>query len=278
MRKADPPQLVPEVVYDAISTTRRPIAIRDRLRAARPSVVGAYDEYSSNVSDVTSLSPATTAPATAADLRGNYSDSKASRAVRDAILQANTGGRCLFCAAPAASTIDHYLPREAYPEFSVLPLNLVPACSPCNIKKGTTYAKAGVALFLHAYLDELGEGTVFLYADVAVLGADIAASFFVAPPPTIGEPIRSRIVSHFGHLALAEVYAAEATSEIGMRREAIATQLRGGGVQLARAYLQQEASSTAYRMGLNHWRAALLRAMAESDEVCSGAFLDPSGH
>lgn len=44
---------------------------------------------------------------------------------------------CPYCGMPSNITLDHHLPRKktAFPEFSTLSLNLVPACSDCqNIK------------------------------------------------------------------------------------------------------------------------------------------------
>lgn len=60
-----------------------------------------------------------------------------------------------------------------------------------------------------------------------------------------------------------------------MRRGVIASQLGDGDAAEVRAYLKQEATSAAHYAGANHWRAALLRAMAASDDVCAGAFLIP---
>ena len=51
-------------------------------------------------------------------------------------------GGCPYCGLPENITLDHYLPRKrkAFPEFSILSSNLVPACSGCQNKKGHSYA------------------------------------------------------------------------------------------------------------------------------------------
>lgn len=278
MRSIEAPGLDAQAVYDEITTARRPARRRTRLQQARAPVLAAYGAYADAAEDVTVLAPAATPPATAEDLRGNYSlGSAAGRKLRDAILDANAGGLCPLCSGATAFTVDHYLPRDSHPEFSVLPLNLVPACWRCNGEKGTAYASAGAALFLHAYLDVLADDEPFLLADVAVVGTGVAARFRVAPPASIPQPVRDRIVSHFERLRLAEVYAVEAAREIGTRCRSIAAQLPSGGPAVVRAYLRQEADSNAWSMGTNHWRAALLRAMAASEDVCTGAFLAPQG-
>jgi 5-methylcytosine-specific restriction endonuclease McrA len=53
-------------------------------------------------------------------------------------------GACLYCGLPKNFTVDHYLPREvdAFPHFSFLSFNLVPACSSCQSSKGSFYPKS----------------------------------------------------------------------------------------------------------------------------------------
>lgn len=55
---------------------------------------------------------------------------------------------CPMCGSLSSGTIDHVLPRELYPEFSLFSLNLVPACG-CNSRR---INDADVAP-LHPYFD-----------------------------------------------------------------------------------------------------------------------------
>lgn len=50
-------------------------------------------------------------------------------------------GVCLYCGLQKNITVDHYLPRKlkAFPHYSFLSLNLVPACSSCQSSKGSFY-------------------------------------------------------------------------------------------------------------------------------------------
>jgi 5-methylcytosine-specific restriction endonuclease McrA len=62
---------------------------------------------------------------------------------------------CPTCGAPCnPGQLDHYMPRERYPAFTVLSWNLVPACN-CNQKKGdqTVGDLAAAERFLHPYYD-----------------------------------------------------------------------------------------------------------------------------
>lgn len=277
MRTIAEPDLDAEAVFSTISAARRPLVVRERLAAAQPQVFDAYRAYAGASVDVTALAPADTLPATAADLRGNYTSvSQAGQFARNRILGSNADGTCPLCGEAPASTLDHYLPRGAFPEFSVLPLNLVPACYDCNVKKGSNYNDGNGALFLHAYLDDLPTDEPFLVADVEVTGEDIVSTFRVVPPASTTPVLRRRIASHFERLGLRDYYAFQAAKEAGERRGAIASLLEdGGGPAGVRDYLLNEFDSVAQYSGPSHWRAALLRAMAASDDVCSGAFLTP---
>ncbi|MGU3345359.1 HNH endonuclease [Pseudomonas monsensis] len=52
-------------------------------------------------------------------------------------------GCCPYCGLPSNITLDHYLPRsvKAFPEYSVLSQNLVPACSSCQTNKSDFFSK-----------------------------------------------------------------------------------------------------------------------------------------
>ncbi|HFQ5210065.1 TPA: hypothetical protein ACGVAJ_003504 [Vibrio vulnificus] len=53
------------------------------------------------------------------------------------------------------NTLDHYLPKDLYPEYAILTKNLFPMCDICQGKKSTqVLCDAGKRLFLHPYYDE----------------------------------------------------------------------------------------------------------------------------
>jgi 5-methylcytosine-specific restriction endonuclease McrA len=72
-----------------------------------------------------------------------------------ATLRARTLQLCPSCGEDGTpNTLDHYLPKERYPEFSILPQNLLPMCDTCQGSKGTkTVDAANRRLFIHVYFD-----------------------------------------------------------------------------------------------------------------------------
>ncbi|SEK53158.1 hypothetical protein [Ectothiorhodospira marina] len=61
---------------------------------------------------------------------------------------------CPMCGGFGNGTLDHYLPKEDYPEYSFFSKNLIPACN-CNSLRGTTVkGVASPARVIHPYYDD----------------------------------------------------------------------------------------------------------------------------
>lgn len=63
---------------------------------------------------------------------------------------------CPLCGLDACEHLDHYIPREIMPEFSVFKPNLIPLCHDCNEDKRALWLNAhGERLFFNAFFDKL---------------------------------------------------------------------------------------------------------------------------
>lgn len=52
------------------------------------------------------------------------------------------------------NTLDHYLPKDIYPQFCVTPVNLFPMCDACQLAKGTKVGDVqSPRFFVHPYFD-----------------------------------------------------------------------------------------------------------------------------
>lgn len=71
-----------------------------------------------------------------------------------AALRDRTMQFCPVCGeAGTPNTLDHYLPQDSYPDFAILPLNLVPTCDICQRHKLAKTTGPDGRLFLHPYFD-----------------------------------------------------------------------------------------------------------------------------
>lgn len=63
-------------------------------------------------------------------------------------------GYCPMCGSETHKTVEHFLPRSPWSEFSFLSLNLVPSCGICNSKRGNVANAPGTKpRMLHPYFD-----------------------------------------------------------------------------------------------------------------------------
>ncbi|UGA37356.1 HNH endonuclease [Chromobacterium haemolyticum] len=126
--------------------------------------------------------------------------------------------RCPFCGGIGfSSNLDHYLPKKFFPQFSVLPLNLLPACRDCNMgEKGATFAQHASEQILHPYLDgdrffnEQWVGAEVTFGDPCIV------SFFVSPPDGWSQVDKDRVRKHFSDFNLAKRYRIQAAEELSI--------------------------------------------------------------
>ncbi|EKL3069904.1 hypothetical protein PQ425_002661 [Shigella dysenteriae] len=87
-------------------------------------------------------------------LRYYYNNPAKCLSIIDDIRAANSNSLCPMCGSMHSGTLDHVLPKENYPEFSLFTKNLVPACK-CNTFKSTTIANSAGHRMLHPYFDNI---------------------------------------------------------------------------------------------------------------------------
>ncbi len=65
--------------------------------------------------------------------------------------------KCPYCANPLhPNTLDHFIPKNDYPHFSIFQNNLVPQCSKCASIKGEKYYDASFGcIFIHPFYSDI---------------------------------------------------------------------------------------------------------------------------
>lgn len=145
-------------------------------------------------------------------------ETKATRKTYDAILNA-AQEECPFCGGVGTPTnLDHFLPKAEFPQFSILPLNLVPACRDCNLgSKKAAYAKTAETQTIHPYLDysfffnEQWVTAKYIIDDPSELGY---LDYYVKVPSHWINENKERALNHFKDFGIANKYAKHANSLI----------------------------------------------------------------
>lgn len=137
--------------------------------------------------------------------------SKPARDYYDALLL-SSGERCPFCGDIGhTKNLDHFLPKAHFPEFSIMPLNLVPSCRDCNMgEKGQVFATISDEQAIHPYVDkDIFHQEQWVFAEY-LAEDDGAFCFFVNCPNTWSQEDQNRAANHFNTLDLASRYRLEA--------------------------------------------------------------------
>nr|WP_152992636.1 HNH endonuclease [Nonomuraea pusilla] len=177
--------------------------------------------------------------------------------------------QCPLCGRTQVSSLDHFLPKEVFPEFSILADNLVPVCERCNRLKGIECDRSNGLLMLHAYFDTFPNDEL-LHLDIEFsLSVEIAYSLHQSV--SVSDQLFERILKHYSVLNLLEFYQVEAIAEMTDQMELYDETYRStGGAGMRR--LLASLSRGAEKRGVNHWKSVLYRDLGRSDEFCDGGY------
>lgn len=248
---------------------------RERIRAARPEVLLAYRRYIEAAPEVGALPRANLTNRQERALRHAYSvETSPMAALRSSILNRTSVVRCPFCGISESSSLDHYLPKEEYPEFSVFPPNLLPCCVPCNTRKLDRVVLNGtdVRLFMHPHFDDI-PSVRFLAARVGLTGDALTLSFRIVRPAGMPRRTFDRIESHFTKLNLGDRYRRMGLEHLGGQYGAL-SRAYGADEKAERVSIELLRSAEDFEelYGLNYWISVLYRSLADLDAFCDGGF------
>lgn len=189
---------------------------RKRLRKLRPRVQQRYAEYWALRTALETLSKRVW-PGYAEDAMEHCytGGTKARTAMLEGQLDQiwQEPNLCPYCLLRQPTSLDHFLPKDFFPEFSVLGWNLVWVCDPCNRKKGNRLVNAPRRV-INPYFDVMPD-TALLHADVALTAGGIAVSFRIeAMDPAVPNDVVELMRRHYAALELENDYIAEGATVI----------------------------------------------------------------
>lgn len=265
MLKLDPIKDDAISVYDAIVGTKKPIERRRRLQGLRRRINNAYKKYDVAKPALEQIK-AHAFKRHKEDLLQCY---KGSTIRRDRLYAdvKSLAFWCAYCTAYTVSTLDHYLPKDPYPEFCVLPINLIPCCSGSGCNKSRDFKdQAGARALVHPYFDPIPAKARLLVAKVYVKRGLPEAAFSVNIPSRKGRAFAELYARHFELLSLEEHYSRAAVDALSEMARVIRTWSSGLKREDVRTKLEAQATADEQALGANHFKAALARGAADSEE------------
>ncbi|ADM08203.1 hypothetical protein PB2503_00612 [Parvularcula bermudensis HTCC2503] len=261
-------------VFDEIAAAKRQPR-RQRIQAVRSKVLTAYEAYNNVVPEVGGLAKVQMTDKQKHAMRHAYTvETQPMTKLRGELLERTIVARCPFCGIGETSTLDHYLPKEEYPEFSVFPNNLVPSCSVCNTHKRVLIVDEGtsVRMFLHPCYDSIPDEN-FLSVRVRMEADALILSYGLRQPIGMALVVFQRLRTHFSELKLANRYRRMAFEHLGGQYRSLRrTYGPNKNPKRVAEQLIEGAGDFEDRFGPNYWLARLYRALAADAEFCGGGF------
>jgi len=191
-------------------------------------------------------------------------EQKPARKIYDALLNA-AKEKCPFCGGIGTPhNLDHFLPKAHFPQFSVQPRNLVPACRDCNMDgKAHAFAMSAEDQIIQPYVDNdrfFFDQWIFAIYHAGNDGEPGEFEYFVNPPEGWREVDKQRVRKHFADFDLARRYTTKAAELLGTVLQQIES-LRQAGLDnetINVALLQPGIDNASF---VNHWQKGMFQAL-----------------
>lgn len=271
-----PSQAAPDVLATCIDGVADP-ALRLRMQAITAQLVADAANYD-QLARVQSLHQVVRAPnvgaVTRLELEALYSKQMsatngAARVTYNALRNAAPNGKCPLCGIGTVTVLDHHLPKARYPNLSVCPLNLVPACDFCNNAKRARFPTCAEEQTLHPYYDDYTQQQ-WIFAQLDVAGPPVLV-FHVNAPADWPELTRLRAKRHFDVVKLGVNYTSNANDDLIPLRDHLTMIAATKGEVGVQAYLAEEQARYAAR--LNCWQHVMYQTLAANPWFINGGYL-----
>lgn len=191
------------------------------------------------------------------------------RLIYNQILSSAPDGICPLCSIGAADTLDHYLPKTKYPVFSIAPLNLIPACTPCNKGKLVDFPKSPNDQTLHPYYDSVNNEN-WIKAKI-IQTRPIAFYFYADPPNNWDAKLQNRVKTHFEAFELNKKFSSSANTMYRCLKKKLVDAFNLNPTLLKDELLSFYNSSLA--LGINSYQAVMFEALYNDDWFCNTGIL-----
>lgn len=286
MRAVNKPQFDTQSVYEACVNSIRNDDLRNRLNSIVGYIVraGKYYDLNAKYSLLCTIAPnncensqVVVGTVTKQELKDVYTQhmvglNKPARRIYDELIEAAPNGKCPSCGFGHALTLDHYLPKTKFPCFSVLPINLVPACKDCNTGKSTSLAVSYGQQTIHPYFDSRHAFFTeqWLFAEVKET-TPVSITFYVEPPKMWFNTSKQRVISHFKKFDLSRRFSVEAAEELSSLNPLLLEYFGKGGKEAVKFDLETKAK-VEFKNHKNSLKTAMYQALASSAWYCEGGF------
>ena len=127
---------------------------------------------------------------------------------------------CPYCMLDRPRTLDHYVPKDEFPEYAMLVRNLVPCCYDCNNKKDELWRAGLIRQFIHYYNDSIFTHQ-FLYSSLVFDHQAPLITHYLRRPEGMLAQEFSIVEAHFSNLNLLNAYDSRINNVLSTEIETI---------------------------------------------------------
>ncbi|WP_323906288.1 HNH endonuclease [Aeromonas veronii] len=170
---------------------------------------------------------------------------------------------CPYCGINSNNSMDHYLPKERYPEFSTLPINLIPSCTICNGHKSSYWREGGKRRIINFYLDDIPNEIYITCKTVYLSPGIVSATFTLNKPPAMSRDTFNLLEKHYNRLHLRQRYSEASAQEISDIEDSLfSTEIyEPVTLEWVSRHLERQAAIKMGKFGNNYWLSALLTSL-----------------
>lgn len=180
-------------------------------------------------------------------------------------------GKCPLCSVRLVETLDHYLPKSLYPILSVVPVNLIPACSSCNIGKKISFPSNSIEQTFHPYYDDVQNEP---WIKASLLPAEpFGFDYFVDCPDNWEQIKKDRAENHFNSFKLNALFTAHANEEFRGAKRQLKNLYNQDPNQLIE-HLKDAFTSRRDELGINSWQAVMYYSLLKNNWFIQGGVLN----
>lgn len=239
------------------------------LENIKPVIFEDYDDYCDNEMNLERVEPDIRIGDREKELlHASYNQGKRISEIKQSIKQSMPDGikeKCPYCMLSEPTTLDHYLDKETFPEYSVYAKNLVPCCSYCNSLKGSKFlSHSGKRMFISFYFDEIPQ-TAFLKICLGIKD-NIPCIEHLEIEFDEEKEVNEVIKMHYKELRLFERYKLPISNRLSSLFQEL-TIYKGFSVDKLKEVLEIRIRSAEKIYGKNYWEVCLYRGVLENKEL-----------
>lgn len=202
------------------------------------------------------------------NLYTNFSRLKSKNRIEyDKLLASAQRALCCFCSIGEPSELDHFLPKTKFPEFSVLPVNLLPICHWCNKLKLDDAPKSVTESYIHPYFEEYSE-VEWLVANLNFIQDYPIATYQIKNDLKLSNAeLACKLEYQFKKLELNKRYSERANVIITEMHHRLRNLHKSGGAEKVKFHLD-ELAKYEFQNNKYSWVRALYISLSKSNEFC----------